>query len=578
MSFISDQLQEADESSLEEFTDHQEDLESTVKKLTEKVKSFSSSLKDNLVDTFVNYKPKLSLEELNYKKWKDNIFSGCEKAAKDLKCMKETGAVDEELQKSFDKLMKDWDVLKNICAACEAKKILEKANREFVQYKYTESMVSLLDLINRLRGLTFEPKLEDAVSNIITQAENQYSIYSASVSVDLENIFSWSEKKGFYHLTYSLYIHQCDPIMTQNALKALCATDRLNFELGKFSQFFTEKLLSNVIKHNCVIFTEENIGPYDTIVFNIQIERQDESQPTFQSVFNNLMAILNFLQTTLGSKCDDEKSFIGIFANSIKEKFFTKIIEDCIRNHLPTCDSSYENYKNLVVELESFNKFLIEIHFVNPEESPLDKFIKDTDSILYNKKCDKLLSDIRCLINESQSCGTITVGSQDIHSDDLMLDVTDKKAVWDLSKPLLLPRCVISQNVKSILTLIVQHLVESAELPEYSKKVISYIKSIAVMYQSVVPKKLKVNLECCPLDIGKISEEYAVKVIYYFEYLRNIICSPFLQQLLLPCPWSGGPTLEVNSTLAYCDSPHHSSSGMHTRLQSLGFGENFTVS
>ncbi|CAH2055915.1 unnamed protein product, partial [Iphiclides podalirius] len=53
------------------------------------------------------------------------------------------------------------------------------------------------------------------------------------------------------------------------------------------------------------------------------------------------------------------------------------------------------------------------------------------------------------------------------------------------------------------MTMIVEHLEESAKLPEkYSRQLILYIKDIAVMYQCIVPKKFKVNLEYCALDIA----------------------------------------------------------------------------
>lgn len=505
MSLLSTVLQEADKATTEEFTKQRNNVKVKIKELTEKIQMFSWCLQENLIDTYVNFSPTRSLEQLNYRNRKDNLFSEYDVVMADLKSLKEKcQSSDDDIEVTCNKLTQDVDILRGLCAAVEAKRELEKANHEFLRYNYVGAMVSLTELINRLKGIVFDSKLATAVSNIISRAENQHSIYSANLSVEWEDIFRWSEKKGLYHLTYSLSVQQNDPIMMQNVLNALYATERLNLELGKFSHFFVEKLLNNVIKHNCDIFTEDIIAPNHTIVFNIKIDLEDPSQPNSQTVFNNLIAVFDFLHSTLGARFDGENSFIGVFADSIRGKFFNKIIQDCIRNNLPSCDSSYQTYKNLVIELDSFNKFLIEMKFVKSEESPLNKFVEDTECVLYNTKCDKLLSEVRNLLSESLSYGTITVGSRGVSENDSLIDVTDKEAIWDIAKPLFLPQCVISRNVHSILTKIVEHLEESVKLPkEYSDKLISYIRIIAVMYQSLVPRKFKVKLECCPLEIGK---------------------------------------------------------------------------
>ncbi|XP_011562259.3 centromere/kinetochore protein zw10 [Plutella xylostella] len=502
MSLLSAVLQEADKANTEDFSKHRNVVFPKIKELTEKSQALSWSLQENLIDTYITYSPTKSLEQLNYRTRKSNLFEDHEKLKTEVESLEKTYDVDDEFKKAFIKMITTFGLLENLCIAVEAKRDLEMANHEFARYQYCAAMMRVTELRKQLKTLKLEDKTSAALSNIIAQAENQYSIYSSNLSVEWEDIFSWSEKKGVYHLTYSLSVQQSDPVVIQNVLKTLYATNRLNLELGLFSNFFIQKILHNIIRHNCIIFGKDEIAPNHTFVCNIKIDLEDKSKPTFQTVFINLMGVFDFLQSTLGTQLDAEKTFIAVFADSIRGRFFNKIIEDCIRNNLPSCNSSYQNYSNLVVELDSFNKFLVDLKFVAADESPLNKFVNNTELVLYNKKCDKLLSDVRSLLNESLSYGTITVGVTVCSNNESVLDVTDKE-VWDLTKPLLLPKCVVSQNVKKIMMTIVEHLVESIKLPmNYTTQLIAYIKSIAVMYQSVVPKKFKVNLECCPLDIA----------------------------------------------------------------------------
>ncbi|CAG9571638.1 unnamed protein product [Danaus chrysippus] len=502
MSLISAVLEEAGKASAEDFKNRRDELVPKLKDITERVQMLSWSLHQNFIDTYYNYTPTKSLEQLNYKNRKANIIADYSELREETKALQEKfdDVTLQEFMIEYDKLEKSLSKFHDLCHVAEGKAVLDKADHEFGRYNYIDAMLCVKELQNKIRDLEFEGNGLKALSSLNAQAENQMSLYTAQLSIEWEDIFSWSEKKGMNFLTYSLSVQQNDPSLIQKILKSLYVTDRIHAELSLFSHFFIDQLLHNVIRHNCEIFTEDHIG---ALVFNIKIDLNDKNKPNFQTIFNNLTAIFEFLQSTLGSQFEADKTFIEVFSDSTSDRFFNKIIEDCIRNNLPSCDSSYENYKNIVTELDSFNKFLIDLKFVTTNNSPLYKYINDTECVLYNKKCDKLLCDIRNLLSESLSFGTLVVGSAVEMENDSILDITQKEVVYTLSNPLFLPRCVISQNVKKIMSIIIEHLDESVKLPEkYRNQLVMYIKDIAVMYQCIVPKKFKVNLECCPLDIA----------------------------------------------------------------------------
>ncbi|XP_059061672.1 uncharacterized protein LOC131854574 [Achroia grisella] len=502
MSLLSAVIQEVDKASTNELKKRCDLLVPKIKHLTERVQLLIFSLQQNFIDTYLNFTPTKSLEQHNYKNRKININSDYTSIIEEVETLrKKYDLCDDEFNKCSDKMSKSYQMFNDLCVAVEAKMILEKADHEFGRYNYSEAMLGVMDLIKQLSNLKLGSNLDKALFNLNEHAENQLALYTANLSIEWEDIFTWSEQRSVYYLKYSLSVQQSDPTLIQRVLKSLHVTQTLNAELGLFSNFFIDQLLHNVIRHNCDIFTDDHIG---AIIFNIKIDMNDSKKPSYQTIFNNLTAIFEFLQSTLGSHLiDTDQTFIEIFAESIRMKFFNKIIEDCIKSNLPTCDSTYQNYKNIAIELDSFNKFLVELKFVKADESPLNKYINDTECVLYNKKCDKLLSDVRSLLFESLSHGTIVVGSENVVPDESILDNPIKEELWNLNKPLFLPKCVVSENVKKIMTLVVEHLEESVKLPEkYSQQLVIYIKDIAMMYQCVVPKKFKVNLESCPLDIA----------------------------------------------------------------------------
>lgn len=495
-------LQESRNANTVEDSKCRDGLLSKVKDLTERVQLLSWALQQNIIETHVNYTVTKSLEQINYKNRKGNITSDYLKCVEDIKLHEEKiESVTEEFKIFKEKLYKSYSVFENLCVLAESKRVLVQANHDFSRYVYKDAILAVKNLKKELSDLKFEGNLAKALSNVYSQAEDQLALYVAQLSVEWEEIFTWSEKKGLNFLTYSLSIQQSDPILLHKVLNTLYVTERLNAELCLFSHFFLKQLLHNIMRHNCNIFTEDHIG---ALIFNIKIDLKDHKQPTYQTIFNNLTAIFEFLHSTLGQHFEGEQTFIQVFAGSIRDKFFHKIIEDCIRNNLPSCDSSYEDYKNIVIELDAFNKFLIDLKFVEAEKSPLNKYIDDTECVLYNKKCEKLLTDVRNLLTRSLSCGTIEVGVTGVENKDSVLNTNGEDIKWDLNKPIFLPKCIISSNVKEIISLITEHLKESAKLPDiYNKKLVAYIKDIAVLYQCIVPKKFKVNLECCPSDIGE---------------------------------------------------------------------------
>lgn len=518
MSLLSAVLEEVDKVSTEDLKKHLNVLLPTVQDLTVRVQHYSSVLQENFIDSYVHFKPTKSLEQLNFKNRRAMIVSDYDNITEEVKNINENFANnDKKFRNVIEKFQKCYLIFNDLCIVVQGKKLLEKANHEFGRYYYMEAMLLVKDMQEKLKNVQFEGIVADGMANLRAQAENQLALYSAHLSVEWEDLFSWEEKKGVNTLTYSLSVQQSDPALLQKVLKTLHATDRLNAELGLFSHFFIDNLLHNVIRHNCDIFTEENIG---TLIFNIRINLTDNNKPNYQTIFLNLTAIFEFLQSTLGSQFDNGKKFIEIFAESIRERFFTKIIDDCVKLNLPSCDSSYQNYKNIVIELDSFNKFLIDLKFVESEKSPLNQYVNDTECVLYNKKCNKLLSDTRKLLNVSLSQGIITVGTHQIENEnESILDVSNKDMFWDLNNPIFLPQCVISKNVKKIMSMIVEYLEESVKLPEnYRKLLVSYIRDIAIMYQCIVPKKFKVNLECCPSDIG----EFFYFIYYYYKFRASI--------------------------------------------------------
>lgn len=498
MSILSAVLEEAEKMNSEDVKLICNEVYPKLKEVTEKIQMLSWALQQNLIDTHVHFSHTKTLEQLNYKNRKANILTEHEKLLERI-LQVQNKVTDQEFNDHVTKLNTGFQKLHELCIAAEGKRKLWIAEHEFRRYKYADAILEVESLRKELGFLKFNGDLGVALKNLSSGADSQLSLYLAQLSVEWEDLFSWSEQKSLYHQVYSLSVQQSDPMLMKNILRALHIAQRLNDELTVFSNFFINKLLHNLTRHNCEIFTDENLG---AIIFNIKMDLTDASKPSFQTIFNNLTAVFEFLQSTLDAQFDGDKKFVSILAESIRDEFFNKIINDCIKTVLPTCETSYESYKNLVMELDLFNKFLIDLQFVEAEKSPLNEYM-NTEHILHKKKYDKLLTDIRMIMKESLSYGTVCVGMADLDNDSSL--TSQDKDTWDIiNKPLFLPKCVVSQNVKKIVSLLLEHLEDSVKLPQiFSNQLVLYIRDIALMYQWLVPKQFKVNLESCPFDIGK---------------------------------------------------------------------------
>ncbi|KPJ17468.1 hypothetical protein RR48_03878 [Papilio machaon] len=196
MSSISSALHEADKAIKENVKKQREEMMPILKDLIERVQLFSWALQQNFIDTFCNFTPTKSLEELNYKNRKSNILADYNKLLEDVKLVYEKSAtLNEEFSTSVKKLENAMKVFNNLCIVVEGKQILDKASHEFGRYNYIDAMVSVKDLRKQLASLKFEGNAGKALSKLNDQAENQLAMYAAQLSIEWEDIFNWEEKK-----------------------------------------------------------------------------------------------------------------------------------------------------------------------------------------------------------------------------------------------------------------------------------------------------------------------------------------------------------------------------------------------
>ncbi|GBP71224.1 hypothetical protein EVAR_44862_1 [Eumeta japonica] len=203
----------------------------------------------------------------------------------------------------------------------------------------------------------------------------------------------------------------------------------------------------------------------------------------------------------LNNEFNDEE-FANIYSKF--EKNFILLKDLCVaaeaRKKLMKADHDFRryNYSEAIISVESLKGELAKIQLEGEAAKALSGLRERTDNqlALYTAQ----------LLNKSLSYGMVNVGVEEDQGYEFEINLKDKSSTWiNVDRPLFLPKCVISQNAKQIMEIIMEHVKESLNLPDkYKNQLILYIKDVAVMYQGLVPMKFRVNLELCPLDIDQL--------------------------------------------------------------------------
>lgn len=281
-------------------------------------------------------------------------------------------------------------------------------------------------------------------------------------SSDIQQLYIYNTIKDEYHRMYDSFIEELTTLWQEKVywnnelercthLNVKCELSELMDivqalrhmnRLTKCIDTFSSKLLQHFI--NPIIHSECLVESTNTTIF-VEILNKKRA-PSYKSVIDNLKLLFQYLHKHFDFLIKDEEHFLTRLSNSMFKEFSHNLTNDCISKIIPTSTEELETFQCIVSEIEEFQKYLVEIHFIEENEQFLSKYTGNIDDLFIDKKCEKLLEVARIIMKKDlhdsfrykpENLPTFTNLERDFESDNKIIDRKLSKHTFQL------PECQI---------------------------------------------------------------------------------------------------------------------------------------
>ncbi|KAH3885199.1 centromere/kinetochore protein zw10 homolog [Dreissena polymorpha] len=288
---------------------------------------------------------------------------------------------------------------------------------------------------------------------------------------------------------------------------------------------FGEKLFQHMIqlvtvRSKCEVSgSETETG----VILSVEVLDSDEADvvPVVpHQVFLSLEKLLSFLNqhflhiivTEGSSENEVPETLMSILGGFIADKSLEQVVKQCLVRAIPSSHKDLQELDNIVLLTNEFHKKLMELHFINKDNTILQDFVQNVNTLFANKKCQEILERAHKLVT-TEVHNTITV-SQDRPLGKLppLWEGKDgsggKKArrdeVTSAQAPLSvntfrLPTCQISASIQELVTLAYETLQEaSVSSAQCAIQLFCAVRGMFELYCSVFPIYHRRSLQTLP--------------------------------------------------------------------------------
>ncbi|XP_001605971.1 centromere/kinetochore protein zw10 homolog [Nasonia vitripennis] len=485
-SFLRDVLIVADK---QEKTDLGEQIETIKKEITKLKSVISEFMKDKYAELEPNLKPdEILLEKSemlvgNMRHLQNRIND--QMKVKLLSSSEELQTLSQELKEYNYSLFLSNQLLE-----------IHKAFESIESYKsnkvkqYTSAAITLV----QLHQLVIENDSDIRQLNIYESIKHEYqSMYDSFISevtaLWQEKVF-WSDEKESKN-TVSLHINGDSDELT-DITNALHHVNRLT----RCIETLSSKLLLNFI--DPLVHCECSVECTDKS-FSLQVVNTKKI-PEYKAVFENLKLFYKFLHQHFNIHIENE-FFLEKLSSPLLEEFSRILTVGCISKIIPTSTAELETFANIVLEIQQFQDYLVEIKFITEEQKFLSKYTNNIDNLYIDKKCEKLLEVARSIMKK------------DLHDSfrykperlELIFEENDNIIIDPkLSRhTFFLPECQISKSTEEILCLVKDILEEACHSSDkYVLRLFYTSRNIMEMYAALVPEIHRSFLETIPQQVA----------------------------------------------------------------------------
>lgn len=349
--------------------------------------------------------------------------------------------------------------------------------------------------------------------------EEFHSLYEMFCKVNMDKLYNymtWESKDVANHVVASTIKIKlsCSP-MLQESIQALHLIQKLTPWMKKLKNFFLRSILLPFINNESSVSFEEK----DEFSSMQVLSKITSRKPIYSATLDNLTKCFEFLHGELDIRFEDGDSFIGLLGNEIAEEFTENLIQNCLKETIPSSSAELDRFSGIRERVAIFSNYMTAIEFTPEENQGLMDYVQNFDTLCANRACENYLKNAREIMREDLQdmvdvgpqtptlslSSTLNNTSSDLPTQESLVNVTIRQEN-ELNPSLFqFPSCFVSKSTLKILELVGVILNEVIKNPKENGLHHIYLataKSVFELYMAVVPKIHQKLLDTIPQQVA----------------------------------------------------------------------------
>ena len=411
--------------------------------------------------------------------------------ADDVTDMRETlSMADIELQQYKDEVRKiclEMQTLKKILRVDALLEDIERCTTNKDTLGVMESLSELEILINDQEDVIFRHL--HCYENIRKRYQKEKSEMQTNLEERFGQLVQTTEKQFQTNKLVCMRL-TTDIEELRDVLTALLAT---KYNAQTFCDFLLDNVFVPIITRPVSLEHTENRHCFVELKLSYSVKPRtaEDLRPKYQIVFRNLKTVLEALR---------EIEIFSVFKGYVQKRFLRTLIDECLMEAVPeTMDDMKET--TLVDDVIAMNQYLVEVGFINSEESELLRFSQKVDSLFRNRFSTGILNTAVAIMRKDLSDIVLMAPG---NSGDA--PVSTEVSESDPSSLSIFPRCMVSKSTVELINLMSKiireiELLGSTDSGDSNSTRIQLLSAISVIldrYMTEVPSYHKKLLTRIP--------------------------------------------------------------------------------
>ncbi|KAG8231565.1 hypothetical protein J437_LFUL011743 [Ladona fulva] len=276
--------------------------------------------------------------------------------------------------------------------------------------------------------------------------------------------------------------------------------NELHFKLNRFGAHLLSHIIKPLILHDSSV-TMRNES--DRALLEVKYTVNSEKLP-FQVTYKNLECVFRFLDEHLNFTLGDDVKLLTKIGDVTSSEFCDCFIKNCLSDTVPSSSDELESFDKVIQRTEEFQKSLMEIGYLTPENGSIIEYARNVDVLFANKLCQNILAKSRTIMQKFLH-DMVEVGLE-FPTEELVVEKEDKSPLQSFKPTKLLsentfqfPSCSISSSTIELYHLLKEVLQEATKSKDLcSVRLFHTARNVVELYCAIMPLQHKEFLDTIP--------------------------------------------------------------------------------